>query len=255
MKLVVLTNRDSFYGKKVLNSLRIEDIPVQAIIVIKQPLRYYFRQYMSVKKRTGFIQSIYFSYKRLFHLLKPNKVPEFLKKGFTPNYDELGENVFYTHGTNSIETIKILKSLKPDILVLAQTGIVNKEILGVPSIGTLNAHPAILPYYRGIDCHQWALANKEYDKIGWSVHWVDEGVDTGGIISTSKYEFRGDENLDNLHERLENSGIKELVSIIKYSNYEHTSIEQKQEDGMQYFKIDLGKEKEARRNIELFGKI
>lgn len=252
MRLVILTNKGSFFGKRLLNLLRMEKIPVHAIVAIKQPLCYYYRQYKSVKKRAGFIESIYFSFKRICYLIKPKKIPEFFKKGFIWDYEKLTRKTFYTYGTNSASTVKIISSLKPDLIILAQTGIIKKEILMIPAIGIINAHFPILPFYRGIDSYKWALLNKEFDKIGCSIHWVDCSIDTGNIICSAKYQFKGDENLVNLYEKLENLCVKELVSVIKQRKYKNKGILQKKNIGKQYYKMNLITEKRAKKNLKIF---
>ena len=60
-----------------------------------------------------------------------------------------------------------------------------------PKIGVINIHPGWLPSYRGSLSYFWALKNGE-DKAGVSIHWMDEGLDTGAIIDRKK--FRIDKN-------------------------------------------------------------
>ena len=35
-------------------------------------------------------------------------------------------------------------------MVIGHTGILKQNILEIPKIGTLNSHPGILPYYKGL---------------------------------------------------------------------------------------------------------
>lgn len=51
----------------------------------------------------------------------------------------------------------------------------------------LNNHPGILPTYRGVMSTPRAMANGE-DVLGWTLHHVDEGIDTGDILWTSPVE-------------------------------------------------------------------
>jgi len=252
MKLVVLTSNGSFFGLKLLNLMKFQNITLDAVIIINQPLKYYLKQYKSVVKHTSFVQSIYFSYKRIIKSIIHKEIPKEIKSNVITDYKMLSKNVFYTKATNSSKTLKALNFIEPDILILAQTGIVKQKILKIPKLGTLNGHPAILPYYRGIDCTRWALAKNDFEHIGCSVHWVNAGVDTGRIIQRCFYQFQGDEDLDKLDERLDNLAIKELISVIHNKRYKTKGIEQKLEDGKQYHKIDIYNERKAKKNLKYY---
>ena len=43
--------------------------------------------------------------------------------------------------------------------------------------------PGLSPEYRGADCTFWALYNGEPEKVGCTLHWIDTGIDTGGLIA------------------------------------------------------------------------
>ena len=47
--------------------------------------------------------------------------------------------------------------------------------------GVINLHPAALPFYRGCNCYAHAIMNNEKE-YGVTLHYVDEGIDTGPII-------------------------------------------------------------------------
>lgn len=49
----------------------------------------------------------------------------------------------------------------------------------------LNLHPGILPNYRGVMSVARAMANPEQKNYGWTLHHIDEGIDTGEIISAA----------------------------------------------------------------------
>ena len=69
---------------------------------------------------------------------------------------------------------------RADVLVLAGTGIVPAELLNLPSLVTLNAHPGLLPWVRGVCPLEHALLRGV--ALGVTVHAVDAGIDTGPII-------------------------------------------------------------------------
>jgi methionyl-tRNA formyltransferase len=46
----------------------------------------------------------------------------------------------------------------------------------------IGGHPGLTPEYRGSHSAFWAIYNGEPEKVGCSVFWLDEGVDTGDLI-------------------------------------------------------------------------
>jgi methionyl-tRNA formyltransferase len=52
----------------------------------------------------------------------------------------------------------------------------------------LNLHMGITPRYRGVHGGYWALADGRPDLAGTTVHLVDEGIDTGGILGQATFE-------------------------------------------------------------------
>lgn len=52
----------------------------------------------------------------------------------------------------------------------------------------INLHPSLLPKYRGPAPELWAIKNKE-KYIGITLHWVNEGIDTGNILYQDKFEI------------------------------------------------------------------
>jgi len=61
--------------------------------------------------------------------------------------------------------------------------IFERSFINRVKLGILNLHPAPLPYYRGCNGNAHAIINGD-KKFGTSLHYVDEGIDTGPIIET-----------------------------------------------------------------------
>ncbi|MCP4521831.1 MAG: hypothetical protein GY827_09120 [Cytophagales bacterium] len=237
MKLVILTNNNSNYGKQTISHFHKAGISIEAIVAIKQPLSYKVKLFNFIKRRVGFLQAIIFSIKEILSK-DPLEIKDF-------NYNLYTKSVVFTNGTNTKETENALKKLQPDIIFLAQTGIVRKNILSIPKIGVLNSHPGILPEYRGIDCYKWAILNNEYDKIGNTLHWVDTKVDTGNIIAKERLDIQQQETLSNIGASLSLLGIDLATKkLIEFANDKIDSgTNQLKEEGKQYYKMSLQDEK------------
>ena len=112
---------------------------------------------------------------------------------------------------------------KPDLIVSAGF----MKILGSSFVQKyngrlINTHPALLPAFPGAHAVRDAL---EYGvKItGSTVHYVDEGVDTGPIIAQRAVTIHSGENQDELHERIKQVERELLVSLLRSAEIDHDS--------------------------------
>ncbi|NTW96225.1 MAG: phosphoribosylglycinamide formyltransferase [Erysipelotrichaceae bacterium] len=65
----------------------------------------------------------------------------------------------------------------------------------------INIHPSLLPQYKGKDALGQALAAHE-TTLGVSIHYVDEGMDTGSLIAQYPFQIKGDEDRSLIEEKL-----------------------------------------------------
>ena len=77
--------------------------------------------------------------------------------------------------------------------------ILSKEF--VEKYPTVNIHPSLLPSFRGKDAVPQAL-DAGVKIAGCTVHWVDEGMDTGKIIAQKSCAVYEDDNEHTLHARI-----------------------------------------------------
>lgn len=78
--------------------------------------------------------------------------------------------------------------------------IFKREMIELPVYKTINCHAGKLPFYRGRNILNWALINDEKE-FGITVHYVDEGIDTGDIILQETYPITDEDNYATLLER------------------------------------------------------
>ncbi|MDH3716748.1 MAG: formyl transferase [Planctomycetota bacterium] len=82
---------------------------------------------------------------------------------------------------NRAASVRFFESLQPDVLLVCGAPILQPQIFSIPRIGTYNLHFGIAPEYRGQNTFFWAQYRRDYDKLGFTLHSVDQGVDTGDI--------------------------------------------------------------------------
>ena len=98
--------------------------------------------------------------------------------------------------------IGTVKTYAPDYIILAgYMRIVQPEFVAAFENKIINIHPALLPSFKGLHGQRQAL---EYGvKIaGCTVHYVDEGMDTGKIIAQRAVEVKDDDTEETLSARI-----------------------------------------------------
>lgn len=71
---------------------------------------------------------------------------------------------------------------KPDLTVMAfVTDIIPARFFEVPTHGTINYHPSLLPRHRGASAINWAVIMGD-NRTGLSIFWPDGGIDTGPVL-------------------------------------------------------------------------
>ena len=88
--------------------------------------------------------------------------------------------VFISSASEAVSKIKSLPKCDLGILVWWPR-ILSKEMLGLTRLGFINTHPSLLPFNRGKHYNFWALV--EQSPFGVSLHFVDEGIDSGDIVA------------------------------------------------------------------------
>jgi len=83
---------------------------------------------------------------------------------------------------NSTAVRRLLKKLDPDAVVVNGTRIVSRKVIDCIRRPFLNTHAGITPRYRGVHGGYWALVHDDAEHCGVTVHLVDAGVDTGGVL-------------------------------------------------------------------------
>lgn len=101
--------------------------------------------------------------------------------------------------------LELIKKINPDLIVLAGfMKILGKEIIKAYPRRIVNIHPTLLPKYPGLSGYEQSFQSND-SVYGCTVHYVDEGVDTGEIIGQSKILRLDNEDFESFKKRgLEN---------------------------------------------------
>ena len=95
-----------------------------------------------------------------------------------------------------------LITLNPDLIVLSGfMRILSTDIVRAFPRRIINIHPALLPKYPGLHTHERVLQAGDQEH-GTTVHFVDEGLDTGPIIAQKKLRVLPDDTPASLQQRV-----------------------------------------------------
>ena len=95
---------------------------------------------------------------------------------------------------NSTECLNILQQLNPEVVVVVNTRILGNKTLTSIQGKFINIHAGITPNYRGWHGGYWALVNNDSANCGTTIHLVDNGIDTGGVLYQKKINPTNQDN-------------------------------------------------------------
>lgn len=99
---------------------------------------------------------------------------------------------------NSDEFLDKIAKYNVDLFVsMSFNQIFRTRAINYPPLKTINCHAGKLPFYRGRNILNWALINDEKE-FGITVHYVDEGIDTGDIILQRTYAITDEDDYGTL---------------------------------------------------------
>ena len=122
---------------------------------------------------------------------------------------ELSDNI------NSQDFVNRISGYEADLFVsMSFDQIFKKQMINFPKYKTINCHAGKLPFYRGRNILNWVLINDEKE-FGITVHYMDEGIDTGDIIVQKTYPITDADDYSTLLERAYEGCADVLYSAIK----------------------------------------
>ena len=105
--------------------------------------------------------------------------------------------------------------LNADLCVMAYvTLFVPEEVLNLPTHGTIQYHPSLLPRHRGPSAINWPIIWGE-TQTGLTIFWPDNGLDTGPILLRKEVPIQETETLGSLYfDKLYPMGVEALLEAV-----------------------------------------
>src|SRR6201996_2390202 len=104
------------------------------------------------------------------------------------------------------------RALKPDLQVMAfVTLFVPEDFLNIPTHGSIQYHPSLLPAYRGASAINWPIILGEKE-TGLSIFWPDNGLDTCDVLIQKKTPISDTDTLGTVYfDRLFPMGVDAML--------------------------------------------
>ncbi|MDY0133127.1 MAG: formyltransferase family protein [Desulforegulaceae bacterium] len=183
-----------------------------------------------------FIGTVDFSRHCLVEILKNNgKISGIISSensGFNSDYSDLsdiaekvGIPFLLTKDINSADTERWIADKKPDIIFcFGWSNLIKKRLLNLPPMGILGVHPALLPENRGRHPIIWSIV-LGLKKSGLTFFFMDEGADSGPILSQKSFEISETDNAADVYEKIKRLAcfqIKEFLPHLEKNTYKLT---------------------------------
>ena len=183
IKVILLVGKDEF-TKIMFNGIKDQFDIIK--VIIEEPISKKILLKRRVK-RIGLItvigQTFFILYNKLWLKKKSIKRIYEIKKELSLNDTNIDESIISeVNSINDEETMKLLSNFQADVVVVNGTRIIKKEILESIETPFINTHSGITPKYRGVHGGYWALTENDLENCGVTIHLVDTGIDTGGIL-------------------------------------------------------------------------
>jgi methionyl-tRNA formyltransferase len=100
---------------------------------------------------------------------------------------KLGLDIWPSSSVTSPDLATRLRNAEVDLLMNVHSlFLIHPSVLAAPTIGSFNLHPGPLPEYAGLNVPSWAIYEGERSH-GVTLHWLDEGIDTGPIAWQERF--------------------------------------------------------------------
>jgi hypothetical protein len=124
---------------------------------------------------------------------------------------------YYVHDVNCEIVQEYIKREKPNLVIVSGTNLLKANIIKtIQEHGKImNLHTGLSPYIKGgPNCTNWCLYLREFSLIGNTIMWLDAGIDSGNIITTSRTQLTGRESLLEIHKLVLDHGHQLYVDAV-----------------------------------------
>ena len=197
MKIIIISSNLKSTGAYILNYLlkNTTNLDISVIYAPKTIINkknYFLRKARKVIK-IGFSGALIGVYIRKWYNL--NKQLSLNLKSLDKLCSENGLNFYIADRLNSTNTIKYIKTLKPDLGVSIGNGYISSNVFSTPKHGMINIHHEELPLYQGAQSVIWQLYNNSL-KTAYTIHKINKQIDGGHILMQENISIKFEKTLE-----------------------------------------------------------
>jgi methionyl-tRNA formyltransferase len=152
-----------------------------------------------------------------------------------------GARIFLARDLGDGDALQQVRELKAKMGISVMYGyLLKKDFLEMLPLGCLNLHPGYLPYNRGAHPNVWSIV--EGTPAGVTLHYVDEGIDTGDIVRQKAVAVACNDTGESLYHKLESAALdllKETWPAIERGQIQRVA--QHREQGTFHRQADLSR--------------
>ena len=168
------------------------------------------------------------------HLIDRDIAEKDFFKFYLDNTKDQSNNIDRKNGFSSSKNFtKLVKKLKPNLLVVYGSSILKGEILNLYKNKILNLHLGISPYYKGSGTNYFPLVNNEPQYVGATFMFLDKSIDGGKVIHQQQANIYLNDNIHQIGNRL----ILDMYEVYKKIILNFNKIELKNNLKKKKFKI------------------
>ncbi len=135
-------------------------------------------------------------------------------RDLTPIADRHGIPIRYSKNVNGQKTLAWIRARNPDVIFCwGWSQIIKPELLALPPLGIVGVHPALLPLNRGRHPLIWALV-LGLEESGLTFFFMDEGVDSGPILSQRRFAITTDDTAATLYGKVEDLATEQIMEFL-----------------------------------------
>ena len=244
--LILTASNYSAFSISILKLLLDQEVPIRGVLIQKLVDR---NRLLKELKTSGF--SIFGKiFKKL--ILQRLGIGKSFRDGFSAYYKTLGTQPAslielcvqhgipykFTSDFHAVDSLKFIENSNCTLVAFTGGGLIRQPLIAKAGIGVLNCHMGFLPKYRGMDCTYWCSLNRDRENIGFTVHLMDTGVDTGPIFKTHRLDVSQVRSIDQAVFEIEYQMAPAMAdAIANIVSGDATFTPQNVVDGRQYYTL------------------
>jgi folate-dependent phosphoribosylglycinamide formyltransferase PurN len=244
--ILLTASNYSAFSISVLRLLLDQEVPIRGVLIQKLVDR---KRLLKELKTSGF--SIFGKIFRKL-ILQRIGIGKSLQDGFSAYFKTLekpstslidlceqhGIRYKFTSDFHAVDSLQFIEDSHCALVAFTGGGLIRLPLIARSGLGVLNCHMGLLPKYRGMDCTYWCSLNRDRENIGFTLHLMDAGIDTGPIFKTHRLDLSHIRTVDQAVFEIEYQMAPAMAdAIAKIISGEVTFAPQNVEEGRQYYTI------------------